>query len=796
VHLELQRLVARGPGGLPRRLVIDVGALLRHQKETDPTGDFWPALLAATRRSHRDAMWVLAPPVRGNLVVADDLEKARQILLKAGIANVVTCAQPLASLLFAAATKRDNLGIVSAGLTERPYELWLLDEAVTALLDVASGELWDGASVAARFGAPLILPELYAIVGDAEEKGIGGNAASRYSDVIRRVLEGKTTWADAHVHSSVRTLVASGEAAIKDRVAALRGVKDVDEEARDAFAAWLRLPPGTATAYVLARVTRRGDVYQIHSVEAHVGSDRHVARGERDCAALLRAVVAQAPDRWFGPHTLDLLAAMTDLGIPLPKAAVDPGIVAFLLHPVAPPALGELVPDLPLSPSITRWLGDVRRPASPPQTLRGLEGVLEEVDIALTAVVATRGLTVVEEDIAKTLPVLARMERKGAWVGTPVGHPDWAALLADTERRLAQSEQAARQIGLLGDIYNMTYEELVATLKEVPPGRLPDAHWSSDLMPKQEFKRYVALDHPAAVAVESARSLVSRSGSHFWLKKLGQQPRQLRGVSVPQATGRWGLRELPLQNIPKRSALGQTIRSGLVAPPGHVLIGADQNGFEVRLLADLSRDPTLLQAAKEPDVHAALAQLLFGSATKADRKRAKLGMYAVLYGQNEDQFRRSRVDLEQTDAVALYRLIQVAFPTVFEFRDRTLHAYKQQGFLTTRGGWPIHEDLKRPSKDARERSIFNAVVQGLAADIQRWVLRELDAALPPCGAYLVHQAHDELFVALPETADPQPVKELVVDMMTKQVMQRSGLLEYPVELVAVPHVGRTWADMI
>jgi hypothetical protein len=797
VHLELQRLVARGPGGLPNRLVIDVGALLRHQKETDPTGGFWPSLLEAARRSHRDLMWVVAPPARGNLVVNDDLEKARQILLEASVANVVTCAQTLGSLLFAMATKRDNIGVVSAGLTERPYELWLLDETVTTMLDVASGDLWNGPSVAARFGAPAILPELYAIVRDAEEKGIGGNAAPRYIDGIRDVLEAKTIWDNAPVHSSVRTLVVSKQAGIKDRAAALRGVRDADTVAGDAFSAWLRLPVGTATAYVLARVTRCGDLYQVHSIEADVGSDRLAAKGDRDCAALLRSVVERAPDRWFVPHALDLLAAMIDLGIPLPRAAVDPGIVAFLLNPVEPPKLSELVPDLPLAPPLARWLGDVRRSASPPQTLRGLEGVLEEIDTVLATVSAAKGLTaIVENDIAKTLPVFAQMERMGAWIGTPCGHPGWASLSSDAERKLTECEETLRPVSQYCDIYSATYADLVGLLKNVLHDWLPAEYWSSDLMPKQEFGRYVALKHPVAVAVEEGRSIASPSGSHFWLKELARTSGQLRGVNVPQATGRWGLRELPLQNIPKRSSVGEAIRSGLVAPPGHVLVGADQNGFEVRLLADLSRDPKLLQAAEEPDVHRALAQLLFGSITREYRKRAKFGTYAILYGQTEDQFRRSRVDMPQSEAVTLYRLIQETFPTVFAFRDSTLDRYRQDGVVMTRGGWPIREDPKRRSRDAKERSVFNAVVQGLAADIQRWVLRELEVALKPFDARLAHQAHDELFVAVPETVDPKPVQDLVVDTMTNQVMHRSGLLEYPVKLVAVSHTGRTWADMI
>lgn len=107
-------------------------------------------------------------------------------------------------------------------------------------------------------------------------------------------------------------------------------------------------------------------------------------------------------------------------------------------------------------------------------------------------------------------------------------------------------------------------------------------------------------------------------------------------MSVPQASGRRGLRACPLRNLPKHSALGRTLRSGLIAPTGTTLAAAEQSGYEVRLLADLSNEKNLLSMPLGTDVHAAIGQHLFGSTrTPTERRQLeKPGTLAVIYGQS------------------------------------------------------------------------------------------------------------------------------------------------------------------
>jgi hypothetical protein len=782
---------------LPDRVVVDVSALIRRRLETDPDADIWRAVLAATARSQRDILWLIAPTSYGNLVEPQDLAAAEAALRVAGVQGVVVSTEPTGALLAAVVPPDERVGVVTAGLEERPYELALLG-TVNAMLDLGTGVLWRRVEVEVRFGRLDILPELFAITGVDGEQGLGGNAAPRYRDGIRQALEGKVAWPEAAVHPAVKASVSQNQVKIAARARALRGLdRPADPAARAAVTTRLNAGPMPDTAYVAARLTRTRTGYTLEEVHAEVGTRELSAVGEAASTALLHSLVATGPPRWFAPHAMDLLAAMDERRLALPAAAVDPALIAFVLNTAAPPTLTEVAPELCLPRSAARWYGDLKRDQPAPRELETALGSLRELDAALHNILVTNNLLdLVEKDIAGTLPVLARIERMGAWVGQPQGYKDWKALFVATEKELRQHEQDAAPFTAAGqDIYTASYDALVGTLKSFLKKRLPPDRWSSDLSAEEEFDRYVELKVKEAVAVDEARSIASPSGSYFWLKEMARSPVQVRGLSVPQARGRFGMRDLPLQNLPKRSGLGKTIRSGLLAPPDHVLVGADQNGYEVRLLADLSLDPDLLQATTAPDVHLAIAQKLFGSSTPRDRKLAKLGMYALLYGQTEEQFRRSRSELTNVDAVNLYNKVKATFANVFAFRDQQLQAWQTQVRPRTRGGWPLDVDPEK-SKKRRERSRFNGLVQGLAADIQRWVLRELDPGLRKYNARIVHQAHDEVFVAVPVDGDVAGVERLLVDTMTSAVMSRSRLLQHPVQLVATPRRGSTWRDLM
>jgi hypothetical protein len=136
----------------------------------------------------------------------------------------------------------------------------------------------------------------------------------------------------------------------------------------------------------------------------------------------------------------------------------------------------------------------------------------------------------VENDISRTLPVLARIERMGAWVGPPQGFTDWEALFASTENDLRQYETDAGRLSRLGvDIYSASYNQLVDALKSGLKVRLPAGRWSPDLIDRQRFDRYVDIGVKEAVAVKNVRSLTSLIGSYFWQRQIAVSPERLQG---------------------------------------------------------------------------------------------------------------------------------------------------------------------------------------------------------------------------------------------------------------------------
>ncbi len=795
MQLELQRLLSRGIGGLPRHVVIDVGGIIRRCREVEPGYDPLRELLTAARRSRRSDTWIVAPVAYGMALTSAELDAIAQKLRAGGVTSIIRSTEPVAALL-AGAGLATKPALVTAGAEERPYELWSVGSSVAVVLDAETGMLWTSAMVEGRFGPPAVLPELCAIVGaEPGERGLGGKAAPRYRDGIVDALTGRVAWSEAKVHPAVRELVTARQADVAATALRLRGGDRPDEKARTVVAT--RLAPATDnTAHVLASVRVAGDGYVLGSVDVIVGDEVAHAVDAAACSALLAKIAASHPKRWFAPRALDLLAAMTDGGLPLPKAVVDPGLAAFALEPGKPRRLSQAVPDVDLPPHLETWMQDVRRERLPPKDLSRFVDALPDLDAALTTALRRAGLfDLVENDIAPTLPVLAKMERMGAWVGPPAGHADWKALEQHVGELLTKCEADASLIASDGvDIYRASTAAIVRACKKLGWG-IPTSRWAPDLTSQQQFARIVEVGFPAARAVKEARSLTSKSGVHFWLQHLLREPTRLRGKSLPTVSGRWALSDLPLHGFPKKSKIAKTMRGGLVAPPGHVLVGADQNGFELRLLAYLSADPGLLDLAKEDDIHGALAQHLYGTVTPETRKRAKLATYALVYGQTEDGFRRARHDLTNDDAVDLYGKITGDVrggPCPPGSRPCRVRG---EGGTAHSGGMAHPRAATQVAKEAA-RSRFNATVQGLGADILRWVLRVLDAGLVPYGAHIVHQAHDEVLIAVPDTGDVLAVSKLLVDTMTAGVMHRSGLLTHPVRLVANPHTGKTWRDLI
>jgi DNA polymerase I-like protein with 3'-5' exonuclease and polymerase domains len=584
---------------------------------------------------------------------------------------------------------------------------------------------------------------------------------------------------------------------IEAMAVAVSGTNLSDPTAEAALAAWLRSRAApehrTDTAYLLADVVRRRGKLVLRSITMPTREGNVVTVRGADLDAVLRDLLERHPGRWFVPHALDLLGWMDDRGLDLPKRAVDPALVAFILDPDAPIALhGATRSVRGLPPSVRNWLGDHRRALPTPSRVRDVAAALPALDQELGRIVDDRRQrALVEDDVGATLPILAKIERGGARIGQPTGVPSWKALLDQMQRDLDQLESAF--VGVVTGVDPYTAEASVVVDKlKARNVKVPTAYWHKSLSTKQELLRMAATGRAPATALLKARSLASPSGTYYWLNQITSGRTDLRGTMFPQTTGRWGFRKLPVQNLVKHGAEAKLIRSGLVAPDGYVLVGADFNSFEIRLLAALSGDPVLLAAAQTDDVHSNIAGRVFGAAlAKSKRDEVKKCLYAIGYGQTESGFWRSQSSMPIAEAKELYAELRTALSGVFKFRRRVIKSLKLDGYVETVGAWRRYH----PGNTGFYRKAFNTVVQGLGADILRWVLRRLARDLHGLDVRFLHQAHDELILAA-RPDDVEFVAELLGDIMEQKVAAESRLLPRQVRLVAKVRKGATWADLL
>ena len=261
-------------------------------------------------------------------------------------------------------------------------------------------------------------------------------------------------------------------------------------------------------------------------------------------------------------------------------------------------------------------------------------------------------------------------------------------------------------------------------------------------------------------------------------------------------TGRLSSDRPNLHNIPVRTDEGRQFRAAFVPAPGTTLLVADYNQIELRCIAHLATDPGLIEAfTSGRDIHNATAARVFGvdptSVTVEQRSKAKMVSYGLAYGM-EAYGLGQRLNIPTEEASIILDAYFVAFPNVKNYMDATVIEARERGYTETLFGRrrPIPELMNSNFRvrQAGERQAMNAGIQGLAADIFKVALVDIDAALV-AGRYdsrVVLQVHDEVIVEVPE-GEHDVVGDLVVGLMR-------GAAELDVPLEVNVSWGDTWAS--
>ncbi|MFH1833629.1 MAG: DNA polymerase, partial [bacterium] len=240
------------------------------------------------------------------------------------------------------------------------------------------------------------------------------------------------------------------------------------------------------------------------------------------------------------------------------------------------------------------------------------------------------------------------------------------------------------------------------------------------------------------------------------------------------ATGRLSSSDPNLQNIPVRTTLGAQIRQCFTAEPGMALVVADYSQIELRIMASLSGEPTLLDSfARGEDIHTRTAAEVFGVAEdgvdSTHRRHAKAVNFGIMYGISPFGLSQN-LGIERDKAAAYIERYFERLPRVKAFIESTIDLARSQGYVVTVFGRrrPIPELLSGnfQERSLGERLAVNSVIQGSAADIIKVAMirchDRLGREFP--GARIVLQVHDELVFEVPEDR-AQEIKSAVMEEM-------------------------------
>ena len=413
---------------------------------------------------------------------------------------------------------------------------------------------------------------------------------------------------------------------------------------------------------------------------------------------------------------------------------------------------------------------------------------------AMTEKLAALGMTKLYEEVELPLcPVLARMEEAGFLVDRDALTEFGASLTADIDALQALVWEYA------GEEFNINSPKQLGTILfeklMLPSGKKTKTGWSTnaDVLEKLRDK------HPIVNAVLDYRTLTKLKSTYAdgLLKEISADGRIHTNFQMTvTATGRLSSTEPNLQNIPIRRPQGAQIRRMFVASPGKVLVDADYSQIELRLLAHISGDETMIAAFNSgEDIHTVTASQVFNvpldEVTSLIRSRAKAVNFGIVYGISAFSLAQD-IGVFQSEAKAYMENYFAKYHGVREYMDRIKKQAKADGFVTTLYGRRRDlPELKSSNFNMRsfgERVALNMPIQGTAADIIKAAMVRVAQRIEREGlqARLLLQVHDELIVECPE-AEAERVRALLTEEM-------EHVADFSVPLTVDAKIGRTWAE--
>jgi DNA polymerase I len=483
-----------------------------------------------------------------------------------------------------------------------------------------------------------------------------------------------------------------------------------------------------------------------------------------------------------------------------PKIVHDPKLLELLAGPVEGIRHATMLYSYLLRPTTAKHdLADVVL-RQENVTLAGAPGEcgehLQRLAPALRTEIEAQGLAKLYETIDLPLaPVLAAMERDGVLVDRKA----LDAMSQTMEQEIRSLEKAIWK--LAGAEFNINSPQQLAEILFDKMGlTLGGRRRGKPRSTAAEVLEELALLHEMPRKVLEYRELAKLKSTYVdALPKLIHAGTGRLHTSFSQttaATGRLSSSNPNLQNIPIRSELGREIRAAFVAGPGKALLSADYSQIELRILADFSRDPVLVDAFRGgQDIHARTAEEVFGVGPMLQnaehRRAAKAINFGIIYGQTPFGL-AAQLSIDQKEAAQFIAAYFARYRGVKEYLDRSLTEARKTGVSHTLFG-RIRQipEITSPQFNLRnfaERTALNTPLQGTAADLIKLAMitiaREL--AGQKMQARMILQVHDELLFEAPH-AEMDRLRKLVRDAM-------ENVYKLAVPLVVDVKAGPNWRD--
>jgi len=393
------------------------------------------------------------------------------------------------------------------------------------------------------------------------------------------------------------------------------------------------------------------------------------------------------------------------------------------------------------------------------------------------------------------VPVLSRIERAGALVDDTLlfqQSQELAVRIIDLEKQaweLAGQEFNLASPKQLGEILFTKLE--IPVLKKTAKGA-PST--------KEEVLQELALDYPLPKVLLEHRGLAKLKSTYTdKLPTMINRATKRIHTSYHQsgtATGRLSSSDPNLQNIPVRNAEGRRVRQAFIAGQGKKMVAADYSQIELRIMAHLSEDPSLVAAfADGQDIHRATAAEVFSTnpdaVTIEQRRSAKAINFGLIYGMSAFGLAR-QLNIGRKQAAEYIDTYFDRYPGVLSYMNNVRSSAAEQGYVETFFGRRLYlpeiNSRNGMRRQAAERTAINAPMQGTAADIIKLAMISVDDWLQHSGltSVMIMQVHDELILEVPEHELKQVTEGLA------ERMENAASLKVP--LVVDVGVGNNWDE--